>query len=125
MFLVIVILHIKPLIKLPTYQSLDIDINLPDVSMKLGYQGAFKLILKRKHLTSVVRFSLMKLGLCLLKKKSDMLVALYGDSFMLCIRILPQNFQHEAQNLNIKCFPDGHWHYQRACTFKPLEPRNT
>lgn len=73
---------------MPNYQSLDIDINLSDVSVKLGYQGVFRLIVKRKHIISVVRFGLMKLGLCLLKKKSDMLVALYGDSFMLCIRIL-------------------------------------
>lgn len=55
--------------RLPTYQGLDIDINLPDVSMKLGYQGVFKPILKRKHQISVVSFKLVKLGLCLLKKK--------------------------------------------------------
>lgn len=47
--------------RLPTYQSLDIHINLPDVSMKLGYQGVFKPILKRKHLISVVSFGLTKL----------------------------------------------------------------
>lgn len=64
MFLVIVILHTKPLIRLPTYQSLDIDVNLPDVSMKLGYQGVFMPILKRKHLISVVS-GLTKSGLCL------------------------------------------------------------
>lgn len=47
--------------RLPTYQSLDIHINLPDVSMKLGYQGVFKPILKRKHLISVASFGLTKL----------------------------------------------------------------
>lgn len=55
--------------RLPTQQSLDTDINLPDVSKKLGYQGVFKPILKRKHLISVVSFGLTKLGLSLLKKK--------------------------------------------------------
>lgn len=71
MFLVIVILHIKPLIRLPTCQSLDTDIHLPDVSMKLGYQSVFKPILKRKPLISVVSFGLTKLGLHLLKERKS------------------------------------------------------
>lgn len=54
-------------------------------------------------------------------------VALYGDSYDVHqntpIEFSIFNF-HEAQNINIKCFPDGHWHYQTACTFKLLEPRN-
>lgn len=58
--------------------------NLPDVSMKLGYQGVFKTILERKHLISVASFRLMELGLSLLRKKPKTICQRYLIAIFLC-----------------------------------------